>query len=150
MSKKSKKEIHPTLFVFDGTIRYFDDGSMLELHSKVTPEEWAAIVEQTLKYKIFLDCLKEQACPSLQEPWDEEDEWYRLQLDIAVSRIRNIDPLLLAKYDQGQIKQSYLSKMKQSAADINKMVEDIRRDQKEAIKAKYGLDDHGNSTVSSL
>jgi len=148
MSKK--KENHPTLFVFEGTPRYYDDGTMLQLHTQVTDKEWELIVEETIKYSIFIECLKEVGCPDLGEPWDQEDEWYRLQLEIAVSRIRNIDPLLVAKWDRDQIKEKYATKMRANAPEVIRLIEQVKRENKELIKQKYGLDDHGNTNVSNL
>lgn len=146
----AKKDAHPTIFVLDGTIRCYEDGTMLQLHSQITSEEWQTIVEETLKYKIFVESLKDVGCPSLGEPWDEEDEWFRLQLDIAVSRIRNIDPLLLAKFDQKQIKNKYDTQMRANAPLVLDMIENVRKENKELLRQKYGLDDSGNTTISNL
>lgn len=126
-SKKNKKnkEPHPTLFVFEGAIRLFKDGSMLELHSQVTLEEWELIVSDTIHYKVFIECLKTVACPILEEPWEAEDDYFRIQLEIAVSRIRNIDPLLVASFNQDEILQEYTKKAQKNAqllkAEINEM-----------------------------
>ena len=53
-----KKDKHPTLFVFEGGIKHYEDGSMLELHSQLSSEEWELITAETIKYKVFLDKLK--------------------------------------------------------------------------------------------
>lgn len=131
MAKKPKKprrrkEEHPTLFVFNNSIQYYEDGSMLELHSQVSEEEWAQIVEQTIAYKVFVECLKEYACPALDENWSSEEDWYRVQLDVSVSRIRNIDPLLVAKYDQKTIKSQYIDQMKAGAQDIKNLIQEYK------------------------
>lgn len=123
---KRRKEKHPTLFVFGGSVRYYDDGSMLELHSAVSQEEWTKIVEETIAYKVYVECLKEYACPQLEEEWSSEDDWYRVQLGVAVSRIKNIDPLLVAKNDQTIIKKKYLETMKSSVGDIHKMIREFK------------------------
>jgi hypothetical protein len=101
---KPKKEPHPTLFVLEGSVRWFKDGSMLELHAQITPEEWMLIVSETVKYQVFVECLKEVACPILEDGWTQEDEWGLLQMRVAVSRMRNIDPLLVAKFNRDTIK----------------------------------------------
>ena len=136
--KKSPKRLlkteHPTLFVFDGSIRYYEDGSMLELHTAVRPDEWELIVEETIKYKIFLECLKEVAFPILNEQWTKEDDWFRLQLEVAISRIRNIDPLLVIKWNTDEIKKQYISKMTNNAKDVVKLIEETRNQQK-----KFGI-----------
>lgn len=124
--KRKSKEPHPCLFVYDGSIRHFAEGSMLELCSSVTPEEWAQIAEETIKYQIFLECLKEVAYPILKEQWTEIDEWYRLQLGVAVSRIRNLDPLLGLKHNVEAIKQSYAAKMRTNASEVAAEIESIR------------------------
>lgn len=124
--KRRKKENHPTLFVFNGSIRYFDDGSMLELHAQVSDGEWTKIVEETISYKVFVECLKEYVCPQLQEHWAPEDDWYRVQLGVAISRMKNIDPLIVAKYDQKKVKQDYLDAMKSSVLDIKKLIDEFK------------------------
>lgn len=154
MAKKSKKrkkqEQHPTLFVWDGGIKLYEEGSMLQLHTQVTTEEWEMIVEQTVAYKVFLECLKQVACPILGEPWDQEDDWYRVQLDIAVSRMRNIDALLVAKHDQKAIADAYTTKMKQNAKEVQDLVEQVRAEKKEMLAQQYDLDGGDTTAVSNL
>jgi hypothetical protein len=123
---RRRKEEHPTLFVYNNSIRYYEEGSMLELHTQVNKEEWSEIVEQTIAYKIFIDCLKESAYPKLEEKWTVNDDWYRVQLDVAVSRIRNIDPLLVARYNQGDIKSSYLKQIELGTKEVNKLIEEFK------------------------
>lgn len=146
----TKKETHPTIFALDGSIRCYDDGSMLELHSQVTAGEWESIVEETVKYKVFVECIKEICCPNLDEPWDEEDEWYRLQLEVAISRMRNIDAMLVAKFDQDKIKNIYKQQMNNNIPEVKKFIEKVRLENRELIKEKYGLDDDGNMKISNL
>ena len=45
----SKKEKHPTIFVMDGSIHVFEEGTMLELHTQITQDEWTIIVDDTVK-----------------------------------------------------------------------------------------------------
>lgn len=140
---------HPTILVFDGSIRVYEDGSMLDLHSRITPEEWELIVEETIKYKAFIECLKEIAIPTLKEKWEEEDDWFRIQLDVAVSRMRNIDALLVAKFDYKEIKKSYAESIKDSSAKMLKFIEEMRAEQKAILDSK--LKDHKKSSkVSDL
>ena len=146
----SKKEKHPTIFVLDGSIRYYDDGSMLHLHSQITNQEWEEIVSETIKYKVFVNCLKDIACPRLDESWSEEDEWHRLQLQVAVSRMKNIDPLLVAKYNESDIKEEYSKQMIKGVENMKKMIKDIKNKNKEMLKQHYGLDDDGNVRVSKF
>lgn len=133
------KETHPTLFVLEGAIQHCEDYTMLELYSKITQEEWAIIVEETVHYKVFLECLKEVACPQLNEEWDDNDDWYRLQLDVAVSRMRNIDPLTVAKHDQKLIKSAYTEKMLNNAKEVVKLIEEVREQRKEELANKYNI-----------
>jgi hypothetical protein len=132
MSKKNK-EPHPTLFVLEGSIRIYPDGSMLELHSKVTIEEWEIIVSDTIHYKVFIDCLKEVACPILEEPWTKEDDYFRIQMGIAVSRIRNIDPLLVAKFDQKKIMQEYRKKAQKNAQVLKAEINEMKQQQQQLL-----------------
>lgn len=138
MSKKSKKgpkrkNNHPTLFVFDGSIRYYPNGSMLELHTAVTEEEWGLITEETVKYKIFLECLKEVAYPALDEKWTKEDDWFRLQLEIATSRIRNIDPMAMIRWQEKAIKEEYVKKMLDGSKQMIDLIKEMRKQQSDTI-----------------
>lgn len=148
--KKARKENHPTMFVWDGSIRLYEEGSMLSLHTQVTNEEWESIVEQTIKYKVFLECLKETACPILGEPWDDEDDWFRIQLDVAVSRMRNIDGLLVLRHNQKIISEAYTIKMKREATEVQKLVEDMRKEKRAALQRQYDIDDEDTAVVSNL
>lgn len=139
-------EKHPTLFVIDGTIKCYDDGSMLELHGQITDDEWRLIVEETIRYKVFIECLRDVACPMLQESWSEEDKWFCKELDVAVSRMRNIDPFLVSTHDQKKLIEAFASKMKMNAAAVQEMIEDIRLKKKELIRKRY---EDGESTVVS-
>lgn len=138
------KEQHPTLFVLEGSIHHYEDGSMLELYSKISQDEWFVIVEETVSYKIFLDCLKEVACPTLKETWDEEDEWYRIQLDIAISRMRNLDPLVVSKHDQKAIKSAFVEKMTKNAKEVVELINEMKENRRKEIGDKY------NTNVSNL
>jgi hypothetical protein len=145
--KKKKLEPHPTLFVWDGSIKHFEHGSMLELHAQITDEEWQQVVEQTVLYKVFLECLKSTACPILEEPWLDEDDWFRVQLDISVSRMRNIDPLLVGKHDQEKLTKLYVDKMRKNAQEVRNLVIQMR-DERQAIADSGGH--NGITSVSNL
>lgn len=142
MRKKQKK--YPTIFVFEGSIRCYNEGSMLQLYTQITPEEWDIIVSDTIKYHIFITCLKETAIPALNEEWTEQDDWFRKQLEKAVARIRNIDPLLAAKFDQDAIKNNYTAQMLSSVNNLNNMILDIRAMYQELEQAQ------GQTIVSDL
>lgn len=136
MKSRKKKEKHPTLFVLDGSIRYFENGTMLELYSKITQNEWQQIVEETLKYSIFVQCLKDIAFPILGEQWTKEDEWYRLQLEVAISRIRNLDALLVAKHNHIKIAEQYKDIIKNNATEVATMIDEIRKENKKLLEEK--------------
>ena len=106
------------------------EGSMLELHSSVRSDEWELIVEETTKYKLFLECLKETAFPILEEVWTKEYDWFMLQLEIAISRIRNIDPMIMLKWNQDKIKEEYTKKMKSNAIDLAALIDEMRNQYK--------------------
>lgn len=118
----------------------YEDGSMLDLHTNVTDEEWKTMVTDTVKYKVFVECLKETAMPILGERWEEEDDWFRVQLEIAVSRMRNIDPLLVASFDQTELTKSYSKKMQTNAKEVQGMVEDVREARKTAFTSELDGD----------
>ncbi len=136
-SKKDKK--YPTLFVLEGGIRYYKSGSLLELYSQISIDEWHTIVEETIKYKVFLECLKDTAVKLLSETWTDDDDWFRLHLDVAVSRMRNIDPLYVSRFDQEKLKTAYTTKMINGAEELRVIIEDMRRQEKEVIANISGI-----------
>jgi hypothetical protein len=139
-SKKSKKDkAYPTLFVLEGGIRYYKSGSLLELYSQISIEEWHTIVEETIKYKVFLECLKDTAVKLLSETWTDDDDWFRLHLDVAVSRMRNIDPLYVSRFNQEQLTAAYTTKMVNGAEELRVIIEDMRRQEKEIIAHISGI-----------
>ncbi len=144
---KKKKEPHPTLFCLEGSIRVYE-GSMLELHGQITQAEWNCICEETVAYKIFVQALKDVAIPILEESWSEEDEWFRLQLGVAVSRMRNIDPILIGSIDQREIKKSYEDKMRRNAKETAEFVKSVRRHHKAQLEEQ--LSQSRRTEVSNL
>jgi len=150
MKKKPsrKKEPHPTFFVLEGEIRCYEDGTMLQLYTQIKQEEWQEIVYETIKYKIFLECLKEIAFPILEEKWEKLDEYFKLQMEIAISRMRNIDALLVANVDQTTIKNEYTKWMKMNAVKAKQAIEEIKQQHRTATK--QWLDELGTARVSDL
>ena len=124
-NKEKKKKKNPTHFVLGGQILEYN-GSMLELHAQVDSKEWKVILEETISFKVFVECLKEVGMPLLEEEWEKEDQKQLDTLILSVSRIRNIDPLLTASINQDELKKKYTAKMKLGASDIDKMVKEIR------------------------
>jgi len=121
---------------------------MLELHGQVQPAEWEQIVEETVKYLVFVECLKSTGIPLLEERWTEDDDYFRIQLEVAVSRMRNIDPLLVAKFKQDEIAEEYKKQMKSGAIEVKEVVTQVREANKQAILDRFG---DGNATqVSDL
>jgi len=148
---KARAEDHPTMFVLEGAIKVFKDGSMVALNTQITAEEWELIIEDTVKYKVFLECLKETACPILEEEWTEEDDYFRHQLDIAVSRMRNIDPLLVSRHDQKKITKVYTEKMEKNAQEVSILVAKTREEQKAVYQKRYNMNgDEDVTAVSNL
>jgi hypothetical protein len=127
--KKDKKQVeHPTIFSFDGSLRIYEEGSMYNLHMQVSEEEWKQITTETIQFKIFLECLKETAFPILKEIWTPEDEWWRLQLEVAVGRMKDIDPMLFVTsgVNVEATKTAYTDKMKKNAAEVVEQIKKIR------------------------
>ena len=133
--KKKKKKKNPTYFVLGGQILEYA-GSMLELHAQVDLKEWQVITEETISFKIFVECLKETGMPLLDESWEKEDQKQLDGLIMAVSRIRNIDPLLAATVNQDELREQYTTKMKAGASDILSMVKEIRVTQMNSDKSE--------------
>lgn len=140
-----RREPHPTIFVLEGAIQHFPD-SMLELNNQITADEWDTVVRDTIQYKIFLDCLKEVACPILKESWTKEDDWYRVMLDHNVGRMRNIDPILVASIDQDKIRKAFEDKIRHNALDVAEDIKTWRDQQQTWLKDQ----DHSRTDVSEL
>ena len=135
MAKNKKNKLsskkYPTIFALEGGIRHYKSGTLLELYSQISLDEWKLIVEETIKYKVFLECLKETAVRLLNESWTEDDEWFCLHLEVAVSRMRNIDPLYVSKYDQDELKKAYTTKMVTGVDELRLIIEDMRRQERD-------------------
>lgn len=130
MSKKKKPKNSPkknehAYFSLEGSIFTFP-GSMLELASKVTPSEWDQMIRDTVHYKLFIECVKEIACPRLEEPWTTDDNLYLVELSRSIDKMRNIDPLLVAKHNQKDIKEAFVNKMNINIEDLKNMIDGIR------------------------
>lgn len=153
MGKKSRQkkarrnEPHPTIFVLEGGIQHFPDGSMMELYTGVTPEEWKEIVVETVQYRIFLDCLKEVACSILKEPWTKEDEWFRIVLEHNIGRMQNLDPMLFITFNQKEIRKNFEEKIRKNALDV---AEDIKRVREHHHSWLGEKSDHSKTNVSEL
>jgi hypothetical protein len=124
--QKKKKAEHPTVFVFDGAIRHHEEGSMFHLHTQVTTEEWQQIVRETIEYKIFAECLKDVAFPILKETWTKIEDWWRLQLGIAVTRMKEIDPMIFLGINQDKIRAQYTQKIQANAQAVVEDIKNIR------------------------
>lgn len=124
--KKNKVDSYPTIFVFDGVVRYFENGTMLELQSLVRDDEWKEIVSDTVKYHIFVECLKSIAFPELKEQWTVDDECWRLQLELAVSRIKNLDPFAVMAINSDAIKKAMSDKMRLNAKCLSVEIAQLR------------------------
>ncbi len=142
------KEKHPTIFAHDGKVMVYQEGTMLELYSQLSAEEWKEITLETVKYSVFIECIKTIAIPKLQEGWDEDDEWYLVQFDIAVSRMRNIDPLLMASYNKKEIYESYSKWISTNTDEALKFIQSTKEDVKRAYAEKYQIDE--TTKVSDL
>lgn len=152
MGKKSRKkkagnEPHPTMFVLEGAIQHLPEGSIIELYTGVTPKEWHDIVVGTIQYKIFLDCLKDVACPILHESWTTEDDYFRIMLDYNINRMRNMDPMIFIQINQEDIRTKFEEKIRANAIEV---AADIRRlrDQHHSWLGKQT--DHSRTDVSEL
>lgn len=128
------KKVSPTLFVFQGSPLVYDGGSMLELHSQITAEEWELIISETIKYKAFVECIKEIMIPKLEDEWAKEDELFLKNLEVAVSRMRNIDPLLVAKYNYDEIKKSYQELVTKGSQGVAKELQKTMAEYKEQVR----------------
>lgn len=119
-----------TLFALDHTVREFD-GKILELHTKVTPEEWEEIITSTLAYIAFMECSRDIACPTLKLPWSDNDAKILKKLISSSNRMRDIDPLLFAKLNTVDYKAAYSGKMQTTAPEVVKMADEIIKMQTE-------------------
>lgn len=145
--KKAERNLpHPTMFVHDGVIKQYED-SMLELHGQLPTDQWEDIVTSTVQYKIYVDCLKEIAYPLLHETWGVEEDYSRVMLEHNISRMRNIDPLFVARIDQDAIRKNFEEKIRKNALEVS---DDIRRFKEQQQSWLAERSDHTNTDVSGL
>lgn len=122
--KKKKLREHPTIFAMDGSIRHYDDGTLFSLYTQISLDEWKHIIGETVKYKVFITCLKDVACPILDEIWTKEDDWWRVQLDRTIQEMRKLTPLEFIGIDEEKLTESYTLSMR---ANANTLSEEIQR-----------------------
>lgn len=137
MDAKTRKRF-PTLFVHEGAIKMYEKG-MIVFHTKVTSDEWMLIVEETIKYHLFLVALKEVGMPRLHEKWTKLHEYFLRGLQVNTGRMKNIDPLLFARVDQDQLLRAYKFKMEVNSEEVLKEIEVIKN-QVEAQRANFDID----------
>jgi len=123
--KPSKKRQSETVFSLDGQLMAYP-GSMLELNGDLDADQWRELVTETCCYSVFVKCLKDVAFPMLDERWTTEDEFCLHQLELSSSRMRNIDPLLVASLKLGELKDTYTTKMREGADSVNAMIKEFR------------------------
>lgn len=145
--KAARNAPHPTMFAFEGVIKHYEDGSMIELFTKVTTEEWELIITETVQYKIFLDCLKDVAFPILHEVWTKEDEWFRVMLEHNIARMKNLNPMLFLPINQETIRKAFEDKIRRNATEV---AEDIQRMRSQQQSWLGDRSDHSTTNVSEL
>lgn len=124
---KNTKKKYPTLFVLEGGIRMYDK-SMRLLYTKITIREWEIIVPETVECYLFMRALKEVGMPRLHEPWTKLLEFFLRGLWVNIGRMKNIDPLLVARVDQEAVLKAYKQKMEQGAEDFMEEARQIHED----------------------
>lgn len=124
---RQKKKKFPTLFVLEGSIQMYD-GSMLELHTKLDEEQWLQIVKETIEYYVFIKALQQTGMPAIRERWTPLCQYFLEGLEVSVSRMRNIDPLLVTKHDQEELLRLYTAKMEEGAKEALVRMEQILKE----------------------
>jgi hypothetical protein len=113
-----------TLFACDGSIRIYK-GRLLELYSQISQPEWDAIVEETVKYKVFLECLRDNIS-KIGEEWTKKDDRFISKLESTISDMSDIDRFAVAKFNQNEIKESYSSNMNLGIEQMNFLIKSLR------------------------
>lgn len=98
---------------------------MRQLYSQITINEWEIIVDETVKYYIFLRALKEVGMPMLGEQWTKLCEYFLVGLRVNVFRMKKIEPLLVARIDKNAIFKIYKKKMEEGAKEFMEEVRQI-------------------------
>lgn len=124
--KKRKPVTNPTLFVLEGSPRYYTEGTLFELYTQITQMEWEIITEESIKYHMFVSCLKDTAYPLLKEIWTEDDEWWLVQLSETIKQIKNIDPMATIRTNSETIKASYIEMMTRNGQAIVEQIQQFK------------------------
>lgn len=144
MDKKTKRKF-PCLFVLEGGIRLYDQ-SMSSLHVQIAPEEWGLIVGETVRYHLYMKALKEVGMPALGEKWTKLFEYFLRGLEVNISRMRNIDAILVASIDNDKILKAYKDKMSFNAEQVKAEIEVL----KEQIEQHQANDPDGINIISDM
>jgi len=122
-------------FVLEGDIKEFE-GSVIELRSQVSDDEWVQIINETVAYKVFLKCLKKVGMPLLGERWDKEDDKFIIWLTESVSNMKILDPILVSSVNEKKLKKIYTTKMQDGADSMGKLIKDVAKDLKSSKRSE--------------
>jgi len=122
MSRKRRSKC--TVFVLEEEIRYYD-GTLASLKMQISDDEWDTLVKATVEYAAYVYCLKETACPILHEKWDTEDQVYLNELLKTITKIKELDQFILAKYNYEAQVEKYSKLMVERATELAKEIQDI-------------------------
>ncbi len=116
-----------TTFIFQGQILQHD-GSIFSLKTQVSSDEWLNIVVDTVKYAIYLECMK-QAVNLLEDntiTWTTADDEYITQLRSTVSSIIETDPISVSNIDQNKIRNDYFTEMRKNIVLLKNQISIIK------------------------
>ena len=128
-------KIRVSRFALEGDIKEFE-GSVIELRSQVSDDEWIQIVNETVAYKVFLKCLKKVGMPLLGETGEKEDDKFIVWLTESVSNMKILDPILVSSVNEKKLKKIYTTKMQDGADNMSKLIKDVAKDLKSSKRSE--------------
>lgn len=130
-----------SVFVHEGEI-YEYPGSMREFQVSISQNQWEEAVRDTIDMFHFMTALKDTGVPALNEKWSRQDELSFRLIRRAVSDMKSIEPLLVARHNKEETITVMREKMIAGATETNKVVDQVKDD----IISELGHIDNSYST----
>jgi len=114
-----------TVFAIAGTVHEYQ-GSLLELRTTLSEHEWKSIIVETVKYRIFMECVKKHAIKKLDERWSKSEKEVLKGLKQTIEKMQQLDPLLVATVDQNQVRDDYTRMVNDGCMEVLQTIEMVQ------------------------